>query len=82
MTLPACLVLATVAFLVMTAVRTKKSGVDVWKSSNIPMFCSGLDQDLQRKLGETGDPVRTDDLSEEVLVKLGKKGKIWQLSAR
>ncbi|KAJ6027236.1 hypothetical protein N7460_012053 [Penicillium canescens] len=81
-TLPVCLVFATVAFLVVTALQTKKSGVDVWKSSNIPMFCSGLDQVFQEKLRETRDPVRMDDLSEEVLAKLVKDGKMWQLSAQ
>lgn len=81
-TLPACLVLVTVTFLAMIAVQTKKSGVNVWKSSNIPMFCSGLDQALQGKLRETGDPVRMDDLSDEVLAKLVKDGKIWQVATQ
>lgn len=74
--------LVTVAFLAITAVQTQQSGVDVWKSSDIPTFCSGLDQALQGKLRETGDPFRMDDLSEEVLAKVVKDGNILQLSAR
>jgi hypothetical protein len=50
--------------------------------SNIPMFCSCLDQVFQEKLRETRDPVRMDDLSEEVLAKLVKDRKMWQLSAQ
>lgn len=46
------------------------------------MFGSGLHQALQGKLCETGEPVRVDDYSEEVLANLVKDGKIWQLSAR
>lgn len=34
-----------------------------------------------REVRETGDPVRMDDLSEEVLAELVKYGKIWRLSA-
>jgi hypothetical protein len=46
------------------------------------MFCSGLDQVFQEKLRETPDPVRMDDLNEEMLAKLVKDGKMWQLSAQ
>lgn len=48
--LPVSLMIVTVAFLLMTALQTKKRGVDAWKSSNIPIFCSGLDSKVQEKL--------------------------------
>lgn len=74
--------IATVAFLLMIALQIKKRGVDAWKSSNIPIFCSGLDSNVQEKLCCTQDPVRMDDLSENVSAKLMKdENKTWQLSA-
>lgn len=54
-TFPAALLVLVSFFFVTTALRSNTLKLGIWKSSNIPLLCSGLDQDVQRRL-ESGSP--------------------------
>jgi len=80
-TLPAVLTIATTGLLVFTITTTKNSKVDVWKLSNIPLFCFQLDRDIQDELRRAQDLPKMEDISTKVLVKLVKsENQDWQLT--
>jgi hypothetical protein len=69
-TFPAVLLVLVSFFFVTTALRSNNRKLGVWKSSNIPLLCSGLDQDVQRSLLESGSPDMAEKLANNVQVKL------------
>jgi hypothetical protein len=69
-TFPAVLLVLVSLLFVTTALRSNNRKLGVWKSSNIPLLCSGLDQDVQRSLLESGSPDMAEKLANNVQVKL------------
>jgi hypothetical protein len=69
-------------FLVVTILQTRRSGVPLFKSSSIPLVCSGLDNEIQESLRLVNDPVAKDDASSTVMAKFVKSDdKSWRMDA-
>lgn len=82
-TLPAVLIILTVVFLVLAALESRTRGVEIWKSSTVPLLCSGLDQSLQQELRAVGDPTQIEGLTNGVRARLVKdEGGIWRLDSK
>ncbi|KAJ6001569.1 hypothetical protein N7499_002528 [Penicillium canescens] len=67
---PVVLLTLTSIFFVTTVLKSKTQKLGVWKSSSIPLLCSGLDQNVQRNLLESGSPDLADKLANNVQVRL------------
>ncbi|KAE8396437.1 hypothetical protein BDV23DRAFT_168242 [Aspergillus alliaceus] len=86
-TFPALLILLTVAFLAITAIKTKRGRLEVWKSSTIPLLCSGLDEQSQQTIRAQGHLVQMNKMTDQLHVRLwkgdmGSYGNKWQLQAQ
>ncbi|BCS18843.1 DUF3176 domain-containing protein [Aspergillus puulaauensis] len=68
-TLPAVLLVLTMAFLVITALQSRNRSLDVWKSSTLPLLCSGLGLDFQRELRVAGGPTQAEDEAQQLHVR-------------
>jgi hypothetical protein len=78
--LPALLLLMSTGFLGVTIFQTRRSGVNTWKSSIMPVLGSGLDWDVQEKLRDCKHSVRMESLSSQVFVRLNEnEDETWQL---
>lgn len=83
-TLPVVLAILTMIFLLMTALQSRKRGLDVWKSSTIPLLYSGLNPGIQRELRAVVDPMQTEGLACRVrvwLLKPENTSETWRLDA-
>jgi hypothetical protein len=79
---PAVLMIMAAGFLVVTILQTRRSGVPLFKSSSIPLVCSGLDNEIQESLRLVNDPVAKDDASSTVMAKFVKSDdKSWRMDA-
>ncbi|KAL4888134.1 hypothetical protein BDV59DRAFT_148904 [Aspergillus ambiguus] len=67
---PISLLLLTLIFFVVTLFQSRNQRLAPWKSSTLPMLCSDLDKNVQRKLMESGDPTKMEDLAKRVKVRL------------
>lgn len=82
-TLPAVLIILTMVFLVLAALESRTRGVEVWKSSTVPLLCSGLDQSLQQELRAVGDPIQIEGITNGVRARLVKgEGGMWRLDSK
>lgn len=82
--LPALLIILTIIFLIMTALQSRHRRLDTWKSSTIPLLCSGLDPNIQQKIKAAGDPMQTEILASRVYVRTLKSedtGDAWRMDA-
>ena len=82
--LPALLIILTIIFLTMTALQSRRRRLDIWKSSNIPLLCSGLEPNIQQRIKAVGDPMQTEALASRVYVRILKSedtGDAWRLDA-
>lgn len=80
--LPALLIILTIIFLIMTALQSRRRRLDIWKSSNIPLLCSGLDPNIQQKIKAVGDPMQTEDVASRVYARILRSedtGDGWRL---
>ncbi|KAL4997551.1 hypothetical protein BDV10DRAFT_201811 [Aspergillus recurvatus] len=68
-TLPAILIILTIVFLVITALQSKNRDLEVWKSSTLPLLCSGLGLDFQRELRVVGDPTQVEAEAKKLYVR-------------
>ena len=82
--LPALLIILTMIFLIVTALQSRHRRLDIWKSSTIPLLCSGLDLNIQQRIKAAGDPMQTEMLASRVYVRILKSedtGDAWRLDA-
>ncbi|KAL4889976.1 hypothetical protein BDV59DRAFT_185456 [Aspergillus ambiguus] len=81
--LPALLILSAIIFLGLTILQTKRSGLDVRKSSCLPLLYSGLDEDIQKEMRIEGDLTQAEGLAEQISVRLVKDGSLneWRLES-
>lgn len=64
--IPTILPILTVLFLIMTALQSRAKGLHVWKSSTVPLLCSGLYQKVQQEIRALGDVMQMVDLTNTV----------------
>lgn len=68
-TLPAVLIILTIVFLITTALQSRNRSLEVWKSSTLPLLCSGLGLEFQQELRVAGGPTQVEDEAKKLQVR-------------
>lgn len=61
--LPSLLLVMTMLFTGVTIRKTKRMGLEAWKSSPTTLICSGLDEGVQQEIHAARDPIEMENLT-------------------
>lgn len=82
--LPSLLLVITMLFTGVTIRKTKRMGLEAWKSSPTALICSGLDEDIQQEIRAAKNPIDMENLTADIPVHLRQcntdaHGDYWKL---